>query len=71
MGLLAQQIFEVAPQLVGPAPFDIDPVTGGSISGQHYITIKYDKLVALLVEGIKALDVQVTNHEERLQALGV
>ncbi|BDD79589.1 hypothetical protein [Burkholderia phage FLC9] len=69
MGLLAQQIFAIAPQLVGPAPFDVDPITGGSISGEHYITIKYDKLVALLVEGIKALDKQTQDHEQRLLQL--
>jgi hypothetical protein len=77
MGLLAQQVFAVCPQLVGPAPFDLvyddegNVIPGVSKSGEFYITIKYDKLVALLVEGVKALDGQVRDHEARLQALGV
>jgi hypothetical protein len=69
MGLLAQQLFQVAPMLVGPAPFDIDPKTGKSISGKNYLTIKYDKLVALLVEGIKELDNKVDNMMQILTKL--
>jgi hypothetical protein len=69
MGLLAQEVFEVCPEIVGPAPFDIDPITKGSKSGQHYITIQYDKFCVLLLAGFKELDKEVVDHEERLSAL--
>lgn len=69
MGLLAQEVFAVCPEIVGPAPFDIDPVTGGSKSGEHYLTIQYDKFCVLLLAGFKELDAESVDHETRLKAL--
>jgi hypothetical protein len=68
MGLIAQEVQKVAPQAVDLAPFDTeitstphdisDKNAGNieekkSISGNNYLTVKYDKLVPLLVEAIK------------------
>jgi len=46
------------PEIVVPAPFDIDE-NGGSKSGLNYKTVHYDKLVPLLIEAIKELKVEV------------
>ena len=54
VALSAQDVKRVQPEAVRPAPFDID-VDGSSKSGQNYLTVQYDRLVPLLVEGIKEL----------------
>lgn len=56
MGVIAQEIQAVCPEIVGLAPFDRDPETGLSISGKHYLTVQYDKLTALLIEAQKEAD---------------
>jgi len=57
VGVLAQEVQEVLPEVVTNAPFDseINPSTGKlhSKSGQNYLTVKYDKLIPLLIEAIK------------------
>ena len=56
IGLSAQQVKEVMPEVVHSAPFDTDFDEDGnmfSTSGEDYLTLKYDRLVPLLVEGIK------------------
>jgi len=53
VGLIAQQVESVLPEAIAPAPFDTDQTTGESISGENYLTVRYDKLVALLIEGMK------------------
>lgn len=55
MGLLAGQVKEVAPQVTNLAGFDRNHA-GESISGENYQTLQYEKLVALLVEAVKAVD---------------
>lgn len=54
VGLYAQDVQIVQPQCVKPAPFDVD-ANGNSKSGNNYLTVQYEKLVPLLVEGIKEL----------------
>lgn len=66
MGFLAQEIQAVAPEVVGLAPFDRDPETGASISGQHFLTIQYDKLTALIAQGLKETDERVSELARRL-----
>jgi len=58
VGLYAQQVQQVQPEAVKPAPFDIDK-SGQSKSGEKYLTIQYEKLVPLLVEGIKELRIEI------------
>lgn len=61
VGLLAQDVAEVLPQAVALAPFDvsIDGDIETSKSGEYYLTVKYDKIVALLVEAIKEQQKQI------------
>lgn len=54
VGLYAQDVKEVQPEAVKPAPFDIAE-DGTSKTGENYLTVQYEKLIPLLVEGIKEL----------------
>ena len=58
VGLYAQQVQQVQPEAVKPAPFDI-AANGSSKSGEKYLTVQYEKLVPLLVEGIKELRIEI------------
>jgi trimeric autotransporter adhesin len=58
VGLYAQAVQQVQPEAVKPAPFDID-ASGESKSGDKYLTVQYEKLVPLLVEGIKELRIEI------------
>jgi hypothetical protein len=49
IGLSAQQVRSVLPEVTSLAPFDRNQFTGESLSGENYITINYAKLVTLLV----------------------
>ena len=65
VGLLAQDVEKRAPELVAPAPFDIDGETGGSLSGEHYKTLKYERAVPYLVEAIRVLEQRLAELEDR------
>lgn len=54
VGLDANSVKLVQPEATALAPFDRD-VDGSSKSGENYLTVQYEKLVPLLVEGIKEL----------------
>lgn len=69
MGVLAQEAQHVAPQTVGPAPFDTHDVTGESLSGENYLTVQYDKLVALVIEAVKELDEKVDALDARIDSI--
>lgn len=66
VGLIAQDVQKVLPEAVSIAPFDMAE-DGSSKSGEEYLTISYDKLVPLLVEGIKELHLKVQDLEEKLR----
>ena len=76
VGLIAQEVQEVLPEAVRPAPFDFyeeDPETddhlvGTSVSGEDYLTIQYDKVVPLLVNAIKELSAKVEDLEAKLES---
>ena len=69
VGLLAQQVQSVVPQAVAYAPFDREG--DKSKSGQDYLTIKYDKLVPLLLEGIKELRKEVEDLKKIIRDHGI
>ena len=58
VGVIAQEIQEVLPEIVVPAPFDTDKY-GESISGESYQTVLYDRLVPLLIEALKEQKKQI------------
>jgi hypothetical protein len=61
LGLSAQKLQSTIPEVVVPAPFDLDEKTGESKSGENYLTAQYERVVPLLVEAIK-------EHEHTIQA---
>ena len=74
VGVIAQEVEAVLPELVAPAPFDVhrDTETGehlGSKSGQDYKTVKYEKLTALLIEAVKELSAKVDLQQEEIDRL--
>jgi hypothetical protein len=54
VGLSAQEVQKVLPQVVKQAPFELQYKTGN-----NYMTVQYEKVVPLLVEAIKELTVRV------------
>jgi hypothetical protein len=62
VGLSAQQVQTVLPEVVTLAPFDILVLEDGtetSRSGQNYMTLDYAKLVPVLIEAIKQLEKKI------------
>jgi hypothetical protein len=62
VGVIAQEVEEVLPQVVKLAPFDTSYIGEGvevSTSGQNFKTVQYEKIVPLLIEAIKELSSQV------------
>ena len=60
VGLIAQEVQAVLPEIIHSAPFDRDPENDGkSISGEDYITLQYERVVPLLVEAIKELKEEI------------
>ena len=72
-GVSAQQIQAVLPQAVSLAPFDMQgvPETGDIISksGDNYLTVKYDRIVPLLIEGIKEQQTQIESQKIEIDEL--
>lgn len=58
VGVLAQEINEIMPEVIKPAPFDRDKY-GNSASGDNYLTVQYEKIVPLLIECIKEQQSQI------------
>jgi hypothetical protein len=59
IGLSAQEVQKVLPELVNIAPFDIVKDKYGnkvSKSGENYLTLSYDRLAPVFVEAIKELN---------------
>ena len=71
VGVSAQEVNEIMPEVISLAPFDIefdeDTRTEKSKSGENYMTVQYDRLVPILIEAIKELSNKVENLEEKLK----
>ena len=68
VGVIAQEVEAVMPQVIKAAPFDITP-EGHSRSGDNYKTVQYDKLVPLLIQAIKEQQAKIDDLEARLTFL--
>jgi hypothetical protein len=58
IGVIAQEVREVIPQAIKPAPFDTG-CDGKSESGENYITVQMEKIIPLLIEAIKEQQGQI------------
>jgi hypothetical protein len=73
VGLSAQEVQNVMPEIIALAPFDTDfdddTKQKKSRTGENYLTVQYDKLVPLLVEAIKELSGKVDDLRDDFEEL--
>jgi len=72
IGLSAQDVQKVLPELINIAPFDMELDNDGNIkskSGNNYLTISYERLVPVLIEGIKEQNKKLINLENELNKI--
>jgi len=72
IGLSAQQVQKVLPEIVKIAPFDSEKNEHGEIiskSGNNYLTICYERLGAVFVEAIKELNMEMKKLKEENNSL--
>jgi hypothetical protein len=72
IGLSAQDVQNVLPELVSIAPFDMMLDDEGNIkskSGNNYLTVSYQRLVPILIEGIKEQNKKIINLENELNKI--
>lgn len=55
VGVSAQQIQAVMPEIVAPAPID-----------EKYLTVRYDRLAPLLIEAIKELKLEINQLQSKI-----
>ena len=63
--IAVSEVEVVLPEVVVPAPFDVAD-DGTSKSGENYKTVKYEKIVPLLIEAIKELTAKVEMLESKV-----
>lgn len=68
VGVLADEVEKVLPEVIVPAPFDT-ATDRESITGEFYKTVKYERIVPLLVAGIKELKNKADDLRTRLNNL--
>jgi hypothetical protein len=69
LGLSAQEIQKVAPEIVKLAAFDMETDEEGNItskSGEDYLTVNYAKLVPILIEAIKEQQKQIEELKSKI-----
>lgn len=68
VGVIAQEIEKVLPQIIKPAPFDCETIDGKTVSksGEHYMTVQYEKIVPLLIEAIKEQQKQIDRLNNKI-----
>jgi hypothetical protein len=75
IGLSAQEIQKYYPEVVSIAPFDATTRKGSdeiiSKSGENYLTLDYERLVPVLLQGIKDLNNELNDIKTRLKKLEI
>ena len=69
VGVIAQDVEKVLPQIVVPAPFDRIQIQEGveiSRSGENYKTVHYEKIVPLLIQAIKEQQVMIEELKKKV-----
>lgn len=70
VGVIAQDVQKVLPEVIKLAPFDTTRDENDNIvskTGENYLTVQYDKLVPLLIASIQELTDKVNSLEEQLK----
>jgi hypothetical protein len=70
VGVIAQELERVLPQVVVPAPFDSAYTEDGteySKSGENYKTVQYEKIVPLLIEAIKEQQREIEELKQKVR----
>ena len=70
VGVIAQELERVLPQVVVPAPFDAAYTEDGteySKSGENYKTVQYEKIVPLLIEAIKEQQREIEELKQKVR----
>lgn len=70
MGLLAGEVEKIAPEVVDLAAFDRDE-HGLSVTGQYFKTLQYEKLMGLMVEAVKAVDLKIDSVTRAIRQAGL
>ena len=68
IGVGAKSVKESLPEAVEIAPFDADK-DGNSISGEDYLTVQYERLVPLLIEGIKEQQIKIDELGKEIEEI--
>lgn len=58
VGVSAQQVNSILPEIIAPAPID-----------EKYMTVYYDKLIPLLIEAIKEQQAHINNLQEQINLI--
>ena len=72
VGLSAQEVKKVLPEIVKIAPFDMQLDENNEIkskSGENYLTINYERMIPVLVEGIKELKLNFANMRKEIDMI--
>jgi hypothetical protein len=72
IGLSAQEVQRVLPEIVKIAPFDLETDGDGnkkSKSGENYLTMSYERLAPVFVEAIKELETKNRVQEQKILEL--
>ena len=72
VGVSAQEVQSVLPEVVVLAPIDRLVLESGEIvskTGENYLTVKYEKIVPLLIESIKEQQIQIEELKNRISIL--
>jgi hypothetical protein len=68
IGVGAKSVKESLPEAVEIAPFDADK-DGNSESGEDYLTVQYERIVPLLLEGIKEQQIQIDELKREIEEI--